>query len=256
MRPLLALVLFGGVVHAADDADLIARTRVRQGWYVGPSVVRGGLSFRAPTAAIDTRLDAVPAVALGADLWPAPELGLHLALHVGLGADVGVPDSTATIGYNLHQLEAGGRYRWHLGPRADAVSVQLGLALRGTIQTAQVQRPSFIVDRTALGPEAQAALVWPVAGWRCWLSLQAHAGLPFFVREGPTDSGDPRGFVTYGGQAAVVLGVTPAWAVQVQADWRTVELDFAGEGTRTGGVTDAEVSDQFLTADLLLRRVF
>ncbi|MEZ4463345.1 MAG: hypothetical protein R3F43_02195 [bacterium] len=108
------------------------------------------------------------------------------------------PDSAAKIGYNLHQIEAGGRYRWHLGPRADALSLQVGVALRGTIQTAQVQRPSFIVDCTALGPEGQIALVWPVVGWRCWVTLQAQAGLPFFVREGPTDSGDPQGFVTYG----------------------------------------------------------
>ncbi|MEZ4463344.1 MAG: hypothetical protein R3F43_02190 [bacterium] len=33
--------------------------------------------------------------------------------------------------------------------------------------------------------------------------------------------------------------MTPSWAVQVQADHRALDLDFEGEGTRTGGVTDA-----------------
>ncbi|MEZ4463346.1 MAG: hypothetical protein R3F43_02200 [bacterium] len=85
------LVLFGGVAHAAEDADPHRPDPHPPGLVRRPLGGARGLSFRAPTAAIDTRLDAVPALALGVDYWPDPALGLHLALHAGLGAEVGVP---------------------------------------------------------------------------------------------------------------------------------------------------------------------
>jgi len=257
MRFVVVLVwVLAGAAQAADDAASLALIRVRQGLYAGPSVVRGNLSFRAPSARVETRLDAVPALTLGGDLWPQPELGLFFSARIGLGADLAVPDSNVTVAYNLHQLEAGGRYRWYLGPRADAVALLAGLALRGTIQTVQVQRPAFLVDRSALGPELQVGVAWPIAGWRLWVQATAAVGKPFFVREGPTDSGDPQAFASYGGQLMVVAGLTERFGIQAQLDARAVDLSFTGEGTRAGGIVDGTVADRFLTADLLVRYQF
>lgn len=256
MRLLTVLLGLTGLAHAAEDATTVALTRVRQGFFAGPAVVRGSLSFRAPSARVDTRLDAVPALALGGDLWPSPELGLFFSGHIGLGADLGVPGSSVQVGYNLHQIEAGGRYRWFLGPRADAFALLAGLALRGTLQTVQVQRPALLVDRSALGPELQLGFAWPLFGWRLWMQGNAAIGKPFFVREGPTDSGDPQAFFSYGGQLMVVAGLTETFGVQARLDARALDLSFAGEGTRAGGVVDAQEVDRFLTVDLMLRYQF
>lgn len=252
----IVLVGWAGATQAAEDATTLALTRVRQGAYVGPAFVRGSLSFRAPSAHVETRLDAVPALALGADLWPRPDLGLFVSTHIGLGAALTVPESTVEVKYNLHQIAAGARYRWHLGPRADAFALLGGLALRGTVQTIQVQRPALLVDRTALGPELQAGFAWPVLGWRLWIQANLSIGLPFFVREGPTDSGDPTAFSSFGGQLQAVIGLTETFGVQARLDAQAVDLSFSGEGTRAAGVQDAEVADRFLTADLLLRYQF
>ncbi|MGK0358749.1 MAG: hypothetical protein ACI9U2_001042 [Bradymonadia bacterium] len=234
---------------AADSAESIDRVRLRQGLWFGPSIVRGTLDFKAPSAQIGTRLDAVPAIGFGGDFWPREDLGLYAAARIGLGVDLGVPDIVGTIAYNLHQVEAGMRYRWFANARPSSVCLTLGLGLRGTIQTAQVQRPSFLVDRTAIGPEARVGFALP-AGKRLWIRIEGRAGMPFFVREGPTDSGDPESFIAYGGHADLVVNLTRTWSLQVGADYLQVNLAYAGEGTRTGGVIDAATADTLLTFDL------
>lgn len=245
----------GAPALAADSADAIDQVRLRQGLWFGPSVVRGTLDFKAPSAQIGTRLDAIPAIGFGGDFWPSEDLGLYAAGRIGLGVDLGVPDVAGTIAYNLHQLEAGLRYRWFASARPTAFCLTLGLGLRGTIQTAQVQRPSFIVDRTAVGPELRFGFALP-AGKRLWIRAEGRAGMPFFVREGPTDSGDPHSFIAYGGHADVVVNLTRTWSLQLGADYLQVEVEYAGEGTRTGGVVDATTADTLLTFDLAGRYRF
>lgn len=241
--------------HAADSASTLRQMRLRQGVWIGPSVVRGTLSFKAPSATIGTRLDAVPAIGIGADFWPQEDLGLYAAGRIGVGIDLTVPDTTGTIAYNLHQLEAGLRYRWFANARPGAFAMTVGLGVRGTIQTVQVQRPSFLVDRSAVGPEARLGFALP-AGRRLWIRLEGRVGVPFFVREGPTDSGDPESFLTYGAHGDIVINLGTRWAVQLGADFNQIAIDYTGEGTRTGGVVGAETSDQLLTFDLGARLRF
>jgi hypothetical protein len=251
----LLLLCAASTVWAADSASTLEQIRLRQGVWIGPSVVRGTLEFRAPSAAIGTRLDAVPAIGFGGDFWPREDLGLYAAGRVGLGIDLGVPDTAGTIAYNMHQVEAGLRYRWFANARPSAFAVVLGVGLRGIIQTVQVQRPSFLVDRTAVGPEARLGFALP-AGRRLWIRLEGRAGVPFFVREGPTDSGDPASFVTYGARGDIVVNLASRWALQLGADFAQIAIDYTGEGTRTGGVVDATTTDQLLTFDLGARLRF
>lgn len=259
MRCLLVLCLSGlcglGAAHAADSADVLDRVRLRQGIWFGPSLVRGTLDFKAPSATIATRIDGVPAVGVGGDFWPDEHFGLYAAGRFGVGVDLTVPEVAGTIAYNMHQVEAGMRLRWFSSARPSALALMLGLGVRGTIQSVQVQRPSYLVDRTAVGPEARLGVALP-AGRRLWVRVEGRAGVPFFVREGPTDSGDPQAFLAYGGHADIVVNLTQDWSVQIGVDYLQVEVDYAGEGTRTGGVVDASTADQLLTFDLAGRYRF
>lgn len=261
MRSLLASCLLVATcvapcsVRAADSADALDQVRLRQGLWFGPSFVRGTLDFSAPSASIGTRIDGIPAVGFGGDFWPREDLGLYAAGRFGVGVDLTVPDVAGTIAYNLHQLEAGMRLRWFSSPRPTAVALLGGLGLRGTIQTVQVQRPSFLVDRMAIGPEVRLGIALPV-GRLLWVRAEGRAGMPFFVREGPTDSGDPQSFLAYGGRADIVVNLAAAWSVQLGLDFQQIEVTYTGEGTRTGGVVDAQTADQLLTFDLAGRYRF
>lgn len=251
----MGLTCLAGPTFAADSAATIDQVRLRQGIWLGPSFVRGTLDFTAPTAIIGTRIDGIPAVGFGGDFWPREDLGLYAAGRFGTGIDLTVPDVAGTIAYNLHQLEAGLRLRWFSSARPSAAALLIGMGVRGTIQSVQVQRPSFLVDRTAIGPEARIGAALP-AGRRLWVRVEGRAGMPFFVREGPTDSGDPQSFLAYGARADIVVNLATTWSVQLGIDYLQTEVTYTGEGTRTGGVTDARTAEQLLTFDLAGRYRF
>mgnify|MGYP002629269254 CR=1 FL=1 len=259
MRALTSLALLFALcasAGAAESAARLQRARSRPGAWVGPAVVTGHLGFAARSARVETALTALPALAFGLDLWPTEALGLYAGGAIGLGARISVPGTDSTIAYNLHQFEGGVRGRWFLGPRANAPAALVGVGLRGLYQTTQVQRPALLVDRIIAGPELAAGVTWPVLVDRLVLRLWARGQLPFFVRETPTDSGDPRSFSGYGARAEASLRLDGAWGILAQIDWWAIGVDFAGEGTRAAGVDDASTDDSLIMLALSARYAF
>lgn len=238
---------------AAETATEVRRQRVRAGAWLGGGAVMGRLELRADTAAIDTRIDALPAIAFGVEIWPDEAIGIYATGTAGAGADIDIPDTGQRFTYNAHQLEVGGRYRWHFGPKADAAAAFATLGLRNLHQDVQVQRPSLLVDRNILGPEAGLGLEWPLLGDRLWVRATGRAGIPFFVRETPTDSGDPRSFLGYGARLELFSRIAGDWGLQASGDWSAQAIEFANEGTRAAGVTGARTYDELLTFHLAVR---
>jgi hypothetical protein len=250
---IIALASLATHGRAAEDADAFDRARSRTGLWLGAGLARAQLHLNTTSAKITTQVAALPTLTVGADWWPRPNTGLFAQLAVGTGAELDIPSHSTSIQYNAHQFELGARYRWFLGPRSDALAPYLGLGLRGTAQTAQVQRPSLLTDATVIGPSLHTGVEWPVLGERLWLRAQAWLGLPFFIRESPDDSGDPESFFAFGARLGLVAGLTPAWAVQLSADLHEQRLRFVGEGTRAATVFDAETRERWFTGLLALR---
>ncbi len=219
-------------------------------------MINGLMQLRTDAAASDTSIDYLPAVDLGVELWPAPEIGLVLAAELGTGASITVPfeEQTVAVDYNLYRFEAAGRYRWYFGPRSGAPSLMMHGGLRGRYQTVQEQRPiSALVERAVVGPEAGLSFAWPVVGDRVWFRLGGRAGLPFFVREPGDDSGQVAGGFTFGAGLDVAVRVVGGWYVQLSGDMYDEELDFDGDGTRASGVSGARTHDRYLSGGLAVR---
>ncbi len=236
--------------RAAETVETLDRARRRSDVWAGPAVVLGQLEYEAPSARISTRLDALPAISAGVELWPEESIGVHLAGIVGLGADLDLPQGGA-LAYSAHQVEAGARYRWFVGPRSDAPAVFAGLGLRALHQSVQEQRPALLVSSTTVGPELAAGGELPLGAFR--LRATARGGLPFFVREAPADSGDPRRTLGYGGRLEAVTDLGARWSVAATGDalWQTI--DYGGDGTRAAGVKGGRTRDRLLTMMLVAR---
>lgn len=254
--PRLLLILFGllSAAHAAESTDAFERARRRSGLWFGGGAARAHLALDSASAKLNTQVDALPTIGLGGEWWSSETTGLYGRLVIGLGADLDVPAlGAARISYNTHQVELGARYRWFFGPHSDALALLVGLGLRGDVQTAQVQRPSLLVDSLTLGPNVHVGVEWPIVGRRLWLRALLRAGVPFFVREAPDDSGNPVRFVALGGRVLLAAGLTERWALQLSVDAQDQRITFEGEGTRAASLFDAETHDTIFTGLLGVR---
>ncbi len=241
---------------AADAAATLDRERTRAGVWVGPSVINGLLQLRTDGTNADTAVTFLPAVALGAELWPDPAIGIALGAEIGTGAAIRMPPDFGgvDVDYNLYRFEAGARYRWYFGPRSGAPSVMLRAGLRGRWQTARELAPaSLLIDRVIAGPEAGLGFAWPIVSDRVWIRLSGRAGMPFFVREPDTDSGQVAGGLAYGAHVDIAIRVVGGWYAQLAGDFQDESLEFTGDGTRTAGVTGARTHDRFIAGGLYLR---
>jgi hypothetical protein len=253
---MVALLVCGPSAHAADENQAFDAARRRAGAWLSVGLLRNALAFEAANVALQTTADGVPALNLGADVWASDSFGLYAGASLGFSSTLEVPSQGVSLRYNAHQFEVGARGRWHLGPAADALAVFVGFGGRATLQTAQVQRPSLLVDTTAVGPEAQVGLEVPLGGQRFWLRATARAGLPFFVRESPDDSGDAERTWSFGGRFEAIFGLTSSLFGQVGADAVSQHFRFRGEGTRAGAVFNAEADNLLLTGNAGLRYVW
>lgn len=258
MRALTLSLLFVSLApaRAADEIGAFDRARRRAGAWLGMGAVSGALRFDADSAALTSHTNAMPTLAFGVDLWPEEHLGLYLEGLVGIGTRLEYAERGISLDYNSHQLELGARYRWHLGPQASALAPFVGLGLRALHQRVPQQIPSLLVRSTAVGPELSLGLEWPVWGERLWLRASGRLGLPFFLREGPDDSGDPHEFLSLGGRGELVLSLFGDWAGFACVDWQRQRFGFQGEGTRAATVFDARTDERFLRATAGVRAVF
>ncbi len=242
-----------GAGRAAISAEALQQVRTRSGAWAGLELLTGHLAVEAPTTQVEAGITALPALAFGLDHWPTEALGLYAGAAIGLGAAIAVPDSDQSFRFNLHAFEGGARGRYFFGPGPEAPALIVGLGLRGWHQSTQVQRPALLVDRTVAGPELTAGVAWPALGDRLWLRGSVRGHLPFFVRETPTDSGDPQSSFGYGARLEAVSRLTGRWGIHARLDAAFFGHDFSGEGTRASGVNDARTRDRLVSVGLFAR---
>ncbi len=248
--------------RAQSAKDLEIR-RGRSGIWFGPQFTRASLIVRSEQAQSETQIDASPALALGVELWPSDDIGVFLSGAVGLGLEIDAGELRAlfdqddnartVIDYNLHQLEAGARYRWFLGPEIDALSIIVGAGLNGRFQSARDQFPAILLDRMLLGPMGSVMATLPFADARAWIRFSGRAGMPFFVRETPADSGDPQSFSEFGGRLEIAYLVFGRWSAQLQVDYAQRTVVFEDEATRGFGTFDVTTDDTFISGGLFVR---
>ena len=243
-------------IHGAETADDRRFSRARGGLWAGAGLLTGRLVLESDTAVIETLIDAQPATTIGGDIWADESTGFYAAGSIGIGADIDISSGgrSTAIRYRTHQFEAGARYRWFLGTRTDATGVFTGLGVRGIRQGVQDHRPSLLVSSTLIGPETHIGIELPLFSGMFWLRATGRAGLPFYVRESPADSGTSETFSSFGGRAELVVGLARPWSLQVLIDLAAQSVKFRGIGTRAAGVTRAETRDRFMTYVLVVRR--
>lgn len=248
MNRSIAILLICAVSSAAlagETNTQIRNQRLRQGAYAGTQLVTGQLGFQSRSAQSDIQLTAMPAVLAGIDLWPTEDIGLYGALSVGAGANIsGVLGNE--VQYNLLTSELGLRVRWFMGPQSTSTTLGVGAGGRFFHQFVQEQRPSVLIDRHIIGPELRAFVTQPV-GQLGWLRVAFRAGMPFFVREGPTDTGDPKGFYALGSDVSTVWHLSDDWGLQVMGRYDYRFINFKGDGTRAAGITQGRTTDSFLS---------
>jgi hypothetical protein len=242
--------LVSAPAFAVEDARTTQWRRGRAAAWAGPSLARGSLDFEAPTALVRTRVDGVPSVSLGADLWPLETVGFRLAADVGLGADLEVPGTRETLRFNRHTVEGLARYRFFLDARSDALAVLVGTGVRVERHDVRAQEPALLVDRLLAGPVVTAAVDAPLLEGDLVLRAEGFASLPFFVQESPRDSGDPRGFFGWGVRAEMTWRLMGPWGLAAALEWSQVRIDFEGEGTRVNGTPESSTDDSFLRGRL------
>jgi len=211
----------------------------------GVGLTRASLRFRAPTARVDTRVDALPTVSVGVTARPERPIGLHFALDVGTGAALDVPGTSRTLRYTVHRLDTGGTYRWSLDPGGGGLDLRAGLGLTGVMQRVQTQTPALLVDSQVAGPTAAVGLDKYFRSRRFVAAVTLTGGLPFFVRESPRDSGDPGRFLAWGLFARAAFAPSPRSLLSLELGRYEQHLTFRGEGTRATGVESGEVVDRF-----------
>jgi hypothetical protein len=255
---ILASLLLGVTVSSLVSAPALAvedtRTtqwrRGRAAAWAGPSLARGSLDFEAPTALVRTRIDGVPSVSLGADVWPLETVGFRLAADLGLGAELEVPGAKETLRFNRHTVEGLARYRFFLDARSDALAVLVGTGVRVERQDVRAQEPALLVDRLIAGPLMTVALDAPLLEGDLVLRTEGFVTLPFFVQESPRDSGDPQGFFGWGVRAELTWRLLGPWGLAAALEWSQVRVDFEGEGTRANGTPESSTNDTFLRGRL------
>jgi hypothetical protein len=253
VSPRPAPLLFACLLFAPPLGAQSFRDANRSAAWAGLAVHTGWLTMRAPGAALDTRLTALPGLGLGADVFQDEHLGLFARATLGGSAAVDLPTGDS-LRFNQHRGTVGAAARLFLGsgPAAPSVVARMGLGVM--VQNVQDQVPSIHNDRRLAGPEWALTAELPISSDRLWVTGSAHLGLPFFVRESPDDSGSPDTFVEWGLGSGARLGITPAWWLQLDLRYTRVSIDFQGDATRAAGLTGVRTKDTYVSALIAVRR--
>jgi len=248
----LSVTGYSPAAFSADTTDDITIKRVRSGLSAGIDVVHGNLGFASETVNSEIQLTAMPAVSFGLDLWPEEHIGLYVDGYFGTGATIdGVLDAEVPI--TTMEYHLGGRYRWFLGHDSRAIAWGLGLSVHGFHQWVQDQRPAVLLDRVIIGPRMTPFLTVPLFDGDFWVRSGVFAEHPFFVREAPSDSGNPMSFFAWGAQIQCVQSILPRWGVQLQGEFLTRSMEFDGLGTRGAGIENGTTADRFLRFGVAIR---
>ena len=253
-RSVLILAIFCSPISSqgADTADDLRNKRTRRSLSAGVGIQQAKLNFKSDTVKSDIELTAIPQLLLAGDFWIDESMGLVARMNIGTGAKVdglfGQSVSVNTLGYTL-----GARYRWHLSPRARTTSIGAHFGLSGYKQTAQDQRPSVILNRHIIGPALGTFITQPWASGHDWVRLSLRYELPFFLREEPTDSGDPQSFSAFGGRTELNIKIHRNWALCLEFDYLMRRIDFDGAATRAGGTNNGLSNETMMMLGLYAR---
>jgi hypothetical protein len=125
--------------------------------------------------------------------------------------------------------------------------------MHGFHQWVQDQRPSVLLDRVILGPRVSPFLTIPLLDGELWIRTSILFEYPFFIREEPGDSGDPKSFRAWGGDLKIVQAITHRWGIQGHAEYLNRAMDFQGLATRGAGTQSGETRDVFMRFGLAVR---
>lgn len=238
--------------------DEVPAARLRSGAWVGAGASGGRLALRSAQAGVAARVDLMPTLLLGADLWTSEEYGLLLRGSVGLNAPLALPPEYGDQELSFRQSHAlvGALRRWHLSAAPDALAISAGVGLRAQVEETPPQRPTYLVDRLALGPAALLGVTAPLSS-SLTLGGRASASTHVLVQEDPADSGalsgGPLGALAWDVALELSWALSPALALLADAEWRSDRVRFSGFGTRALGVYDAETTLAFWTTGVALR---
>lgn len=225
----------------SEGQDQVPQARLRSSLWAQLGVSAGYVRLTSDEVSLKARIDALPTLNLGADLWSDEHLGLMMRASVGLGAELELPmlQSQQTFSFNQHHALMGARYRWYSSESLDALSFELGLGLRYQQDSVPPQRPTYFVDRLSLGPTVMMSSSLPLSDA---LSVQLLTALsrPVILREDPADSGELSGGYALSAQAQVWYDLSALWSLMLQADYGRDVTSYEGFGTRGLGVNDAE----------------
>ncbi len=239
------------IAWGVGGEDNTASIRHRGGYYLGLSSTSARLNFSSENARTEVALTSLPSVSGGLDLWPSESLGFQASFQIGLGSEIDEV-LTASVPLNLFQLRAQARYRHFFGANLTAISAELGFGFKASIQLVQEQSPSVLINRFIFGPEMRPSVTVPLND-RAWFVLFMSAGVPFFVREWASDTGDPRGFFSLGAGGQICWLFTDQWGIQLDAEYDYRFINFKGAGTRSSGIFGGKTKDELVFLGLSAR---
>ena len=225
----------------SEGEDQAPQERLRSALWAQLGVSAGRLEMTSSQVALKARVDALPTLVLGADLWTTEQLGLMARAELGLGAQLDIPmlEGEQTFSFNQQRALAGARYRWHLSEQRHAPSLELGLGAHLLREAVPPQRPTYFTERLSLGPALLISAALPVSSDLLITTLGA-LSRPLIVREDPADSGELEGGYTLSGQLQLAYLLTETWGINAQLDYTLDAARYQGFGTRGLGVINAE----------------
>jgi len=234
--------------------DQVPHSRLRSALWLGAGASGGSLSFRSNEVSVKAKVAALPAIYLGGELWSSESYGLSFVSELGLGAQLELPAlvSNQELSYNHNHSLISGHYRWHLGERALAPALELGLGLRWQTESVAVQRPTIFTDRLALGPALSLGFQLPFTE-QLSSAVSAAYSQHLIFREDPADSGTPADSSVLSFRAQFNLMFSAIFGLTIQGHYRLDQVDFDGFGTRISGVRDGASERGIWGASLGLR---
>lgn len=238
----------------SEGEDQVSVARLRSALWLAPGVRGGSLQFTSGEVNIKARVDALPIIELGGDLWGTESYGLMFRAELGLGSELDIPilNDGQTLSFNQSHALFGGRYRWHFSESERAPALDLGLGLRWHTEDVPPQRPTYFVDRMTLGPALLLGFQLPISE-RLSSAINLAYSRHLLIREDPADSGEPVNSSAISAQAQVSMMFTELLGLVLQGQYLIEQVEFNGFGTRASGVKDGRSERDFWSASVGLK---
>lgn len=235
----------------SEGEDQVSVARLRSALWLQTGMSAGSITFQSDEVSIKARIDALPILQVGGDLWGTESYGVMFQSELGLGSKLDIPflNDGQTLSYNHYHTVLGGRYRWHLSANELAPALDFGLGLRWQSENVPLQKPTYFVDRMTLGPALMLGFHMPFTE-KLSMALGAAYSRHLIIREDPADSGEPVGADALSAYGQFSFMLTSLLGLMIQGQYRTDHVDFEGFGTRASGVRYGQSERSFWGASL------